>query len=105
MITKKKKSSTMKFLEKHIGGPLKLGMLIESIRLSDEISQIEFAKKLHISPSHLCDIEKGRKVISPKRAATFAKILGYSEQQFVRLSLQGILDEAGIRLKVNLEAA
>jgi transcriptional regulator with XRE-family HTH domain len=93
-----KKSKAMKFLEKVTGGSLALGSLIESIRLAEEISQSAFAKKLRISPSHLCDIEKRRKVVSPERAAKFAQILGYSQEQFVQLALQEILDEAGIKM-------
>jgi plasmid maintenance system antidote protein VapI len=53
----------------------------------------------------LCDIEKGRKVVSPERAARFAKILGRSAEQFVRLSLQELVDEAGLKMKVNVDAA
>ena len=101
----KKKSETMKFLEDTAERPLTLGGLLESIRLGDEISQTAFAKKLGISPSHLCDIEKGRKLVSPERAARFAKILGRSREQFVRLSLQMLVDEAGLKLKVSLDAA
>ena len=101
----KKKSETMKFLEDAAGRPLALGGLLESIRLGEEMSQIAFAKKLGVSPSHLCDIEKGRKVISPERAARFAKILGRSREQFVRLSLQELVDDAGLKMKVNVEDA
>lgn len=100
-----KKSSTMKFLEDTAGRPLTLGGLIESIRLGEEISQIVFAKKLGVSPSHLCDIEKGRKVVSPERAARFAKVLGRSPEQFVRLSLQELVDEAGLKMNVYVDAA
>ena len=104
-MTTRKKSKAMKHLEKISGGVLTLGSLIESIRLADEISQIAFAKKLDISPSHLCDIEKQRKVVSPERAAKYAKILGYSPEQFVRLALQEILDQAGISMKVEVKVA
>ena len=100
-----KKSSTMKFLEETAGRPLTLGGLIESIRLGEELSQAIFAKKLRVSASHLCDIEKGRKVISPERAARFAKILGRSPEQFVRLSLQELIDEAGLKMNVDVKAA
>ncbi|MBI4842082.1 MAG: helix-turn-helix transcriptional regulator [candidate division NC10 bacterium] len=51
------------------------------------MSQAVFANELGISPSHLCDIEKGRKVVSPERAVRFATILGRSQQQFVRSRL------------------
>ena len=104
-MTTRTKSESLRFLEETSDRPLTLGGLLESIRLSDELSQSAFAKKLGISPSHLCDIEKGRKVISPERAARFAKILGRSREQFVRLSLQSLLDEAGLKMKVKVDAA
>ena len=69
------------------------------------MSQAEFSKRLRISASHLCDIEKGRKVVSPERAARFAKILGRSQQQFVRPALQELVNEAGLKLKVDVAAA
>jgi plasmid maintenance system antidote protein VapI len=99
------KSDAMKYLEEIAGRPLTLGGLIESIRLGDGKSQVAFARKLGISASHLCDIEKGRKVISPERAARFAKVLGRSPEQFVRLSLQDLVDGAGLKMKVNVAAA
>ena len=101
----REKSDTMRFLENVAGRPLTLGGLLESLRLSEEMSQAVFAKKLRISASHLCDIEKGRKVVSPERAARFAKILGRSQQQFVRLSLQELVNEAGLKMKVDVAAA
>jgi len=101
----RQKSETMRFLENVAGRPLTLGGLLESIRLSEDMSQAEFSKKLQISASHLCDIEKGRKVVSPERAARFAKILGRSQQQFVRLALQELVNEAGLRMKVDVVAA
>ena len=101
----KTKSDTIKYLERIAGRPLTLGGLIESIRSGEEMSQAAFARKLGISPSHLCDIEKGRKVVGPERAARFAKILGRSPGQFVRLSFQELLDEAGLKMTVDIDAA
>lgn len=100
-----KKSETRKFLEKITGGPVTLGKLIEAIRLGEEVSQAEFAKHLKISRSHLNDIEKGNKAVSPERAARFAKALGHSEVRFVELSLQSLVDEAGLKLKVVVDVA
>ncbi|MCM0606943.1 MAG: helix-turn-helix transcriptional regulator [Xanthomonadaceae bacterium] len=100
-----KKSDTMNFLEEVAGRALTLGGLLESLRMGEEHTLAEFAKKLKISVSHLCDIEKGRKVVSPERAAKFAKVLGRSPEQFVRLSLQGQVDEAGLKMKVIVEDA
>jgi len=100
-----KKSDTRKFLEKITGGPVTLGKLIESIRLGDDLSQADLAKKLKISRSHLNDIEKGNKAVSPERAARFAKALGHSAERFVELSLQSLVDEGGLKLKVAVEVA
>ena len=101
----RKKSDTMRFLEQLTGRPLTLGGLLQSIRLGEEMSQAAFANQLQISPSHLCDIEKGRKVVSPERAVRFAAILGRSKQQFVRLALQGLVDETGLKMNVDVAAA
>ena len=100
----KRKSAAMKFLD-GIVGELTFGGLIEAMRQADEMSQVEFAKKLGISKQHLCDIEKRRKFVSPERAAKFAKILGHSEKSFVALALQDIVNQGGLKLKVSVEAA
>jgi transcriptional regulator with XRE-family HTH domain len=102
---KDKKSRAMKVLEKIAGGPLTLGRAIESIRKSEELAQDECAKKLGVSKSHLCDVEKGRKTVSSERAAKWARILGYPESVLVRLALQGELDAAGLKYRVDIEAA
>lgn len=96
------KTSAKKYLEKTLGENLTLGELILSIRVGEEMTQVEFAGLLDISKSHLCDIEKGRKTVSPERAYNFALVLGYSEKQFVRLALQHVLDDSGIELKVDV---
>ncbi len=102
----RKKSATMQHLESMIGEALSLANLIEAIRLSEEESQVHFAKRLGISRSHVCDIEKGRKSISVVRAAAFAQILGYSQEQFIRLALQDEINRAGLKgLKVSVDAA
>lgn len=93
------------FIEQMLGGRITLGALIEAIRRGEEMTQGEFAAKLGISRSHLCDIEKGRKLVSPERAAGFAKLLGYSSEQFVRITLQDIVDRAGLRYTVQVTAA
>lgn len=102
MSTKEKKSDAMKYLEKLTGGPLTIGRMIASIRLGEEMTLETFAKKLKISRSHLCDIEKGRKGVSVERAAFFAKTLGYSQMQFVRFALQDEVERAGLKMKVDV---
>ena len=82
-----------------------MGGLIEAMRQAEVTSQVAFAQKLGISKQHLCDIEKGRKFVSPERAAKFARILGHSERSFVSLALQDIVNHGGLKLKVHVEAA
>jgi transcriptional regulator with XRE-family HTH domain len=103
--TKAAKSAAIKLLEQLSGGPLSLGKAVESVRKSEELSQDECARKLGVSKSHLCDVEKGRKTVSPERAAKWARVLGYPESVFVRLAIQAELDAAGLRYKVALDAA
>ena len=92
-------------LEAITGGKLTLGKTIWAIRTADEIRQIDFARKLGISVQQLCDIEHDRKNISPQKAASYAKKLGYSEEQFIRLSIQDSLDRAGLNVVVDISSA
>ncbi|MEI8346636.1 MAG: helix-turn-helix transcriptional regulator [Pseudomonadota bacterium] len=94
-----------KILQKIRGRPLTFGQLIHSVRLCDEITQIELADKLKISRAHLCDIEKGRRLVSAQRAAQFAKVLGYSIESFVAQALEDQLRQMGLALKITIEAA
>ena len=50
------------FIEDLMGGRITIGVLIEAIRRGEEASQSEFAAQLGVSKSHLCDIEKGRRL-------------------------------------------
>lgn len=101
---KLKTSSTMAFLNKLTQGKkLSLREFLQSIRLADEISLKAFAKTLGISASHLCDIEKGRKSVSLSRAIEFAEKLGHSKDQFVRLAIQDLIDEAGLSYSLHVQ--
>jgi len=95
----------MEFLDNLIGEPLTFGNLMSTIRTCEEMSQAAFAEKLGVSRSHVCDIERSAKVVSPARAAKFARILGYPESQFVRLALQAQVEDAGLKLVVSVSAA
>jgi transcriptional regulator with XRE-family HTH domain len=86
-------------------GPMTLAKCIRANRMAEELSQTAFAKKVGISRANLCDIEKGRKAVSPARAAKMAQVLGLSETYFVALCLQDILRNAKLPYKVELKAA
>ena len=96
------KSKTMRFLESISEGQLTLGQFITSIREGEEMSLAAFAAWLGISRSHLNDIEKGTKPVSPQKAAEYAQTLGYSEHQFVRLALQDLLNRYNLPYHVEV---
>jgi transcriptional regulator with XRE-family HTH domain len=101
----KKKSEAMHFLEKLTGGPLTMGELLRALRKSEAQTQEEFASLLEVSKQHLCDIEKGRKSVTPARAALFAKRVGQPPAYFIQIALQEELRNAGLKLKIKVEAA
>jgi len=104
MATRKKRTARG-VLEKIAGGPLTLGTALRATREGAEMSQAGFARKLGVTRSYLCDLEKNRKTVSPARAAKFARVLGYSEQQYVRLALQDVLRRSGLAYTVEIRAA
>ncbi|MDX1902374.1 MAG: helix-turn-helix transcriptional regulator [Gammaproteobacteria bacterium] len=90
------------FLESLTGKKMTLGNLLWSIRESEEMSQAEFAKLLRVSRQYLCDIERGRRIVSTKAAAEFATKLGYSPKQFIRLAIQDDLHKNGFHFDVEI---
>jgi transcriptional regulator with XRE-family HTH domain len=95
----------IEFLEGLRGGPMTFGEVLAETRRVDGASLAVFAAKLGISRAALCDIEKGRKGVSPERAARWAKALHMSKERAVALALQSQLDEAGLKLRVVVHAA
>lgn len=85
-------------------GHLSFGEILKSFRQSEELSQVEFAKKLKISPANLCDLEKGRKLPTPLRAIRIAKKLGLSEIFLVQVALQDVLRRDKIKFKIAVAA-
>lgn len=103
MSTKKIKYSTQE-AEKDFG-PITFADLMLAHRESEELTQVQMAALLGISKQSLCDIEKGRKIPSPERAALMAEKLGMIPQSFIQLALQDQLTNAGINYTVKIEAA
>lgn len=102
MTIRKKKSATKMFFEELRGGPLTFGQMIKSLRLADEVAQVDLASRMGVSRAYLCDVEQGRRPVSVERAAQFAKVMGYSETQFIAAALDDQLREAGVDARVEL---
>ncbi len=100
MTTKKK--SYFEELEKNFGR-LSFGDLLKALREVEGITQAEFAKKLGFSVQNLCDIEKGRRVPSPVRAASIAKKLKLPVKAMIEFSLRDTLESEGFKYNVSLE--
>ena len=93
---------TLKQIEKITKSKLSLGKVLGAIRKADEMTQVDFAEKLNITKQHLCDIEHDRKSISPKLAASYAIILGYSKEQFIQLALQDMVDRDNLGVAIEV---
>ncbi len=86
-------------------GPMTFGSFLSSWRISLGLSQVAFAKTLGISPANLCDIEKGRQLVSAKKASEIARRIGYSETVLVELALNEQLAADGLKMRVKTEVA
>jgi transcriptional regulator with XRE-family HTH domain len=77
--------------------------MMRSIRMGEEATLKDYSDLLDVSVQHLSDIENNRRVVSPERAAKFAKLLGYHEAQFVEMAIQEQLNHVGLeKFKVNV---
>lgn len=99
-----KKSYGIKDLEKRLG-KLTVGEFLRSWRMSEEMSLKNFGKLIGLSIANLCDIEKGRKGVSPEKAEQIAKALKVPPALLVRLSIEESLQAAGLRYQVEIKPA
>ncbi len=102
MNTKKNSQEAIAFLENIVGEKLSFARMIKNIRVCDDISQADFAKKLGISRQYLCDIEHGRKAVNTRKAFEFATILGHSTKFFILLSIQDELERNNLPFDIDL---
>ena len=86
-------------------GRVTVDMFLKAARTAKAMSQIEMARYLGITRGTLCDIEKGRQLVSPTLAAKIAKKAGLSTTLAVKACLQDQLDKAKIKLIVDLKAS
>ena len=104
MSTDKRRVFGLKDLDKRLG-KLTVGELLHTWRASEELSLKAFGSLIGMSVPNLCDIEKGRKGVSPEKAAQIAKAIGLPSALLVRLSIEESLQAAGLKYKVELKPA
>jgi len=93
---------SLQLLEEMLGYKPTFGTMLQSIRQCEEMSLSSFAKLLKITPQKLCDIEKGRRIVSLKTAVEFAKILEDSPEYFVIKCLQDELNRDNIDMQLSI---
>lgn len=81
---------------REITGPISFGRMLQGYRELQEYTQTQMADMLGISKQDLCNIEKGRKIVSVERAVAFAKALKMPPKVFAKYALQDQLDRSGI---------
>lgn len=95
------KRTADKILEEMVG-PVTFGTFVVAARTIMDLTQVEMAKKLKMAKGTLCDIEKGRQLVSPKLALKIAKIAGMHERFALELCLEDHLKKQKIKYKIKV---
>lgn len=103
-MTTERRKSGLADLEKRLG-KLTVGEFLHTWRTSEEMSLKDFGKRVRLSVANLCDIEKGRKGVSPEKAEQIAKAIGVPPALLVRLAIEQALRAAGLRYRVDIKPA
>ncbi|MGK5082460.1 helix-turn-helix transcriptional regulator [Bdellovibrionota bacterium FG-1] len=93
-----------KDLDKYYGA-LTVGEFLHTWQVSEEMTLKYFGKLVGLSVANLCDIEKGRKGVSPEKAEQIALTVGVPPALLVRLSIEESLRSAGLKYRVEVEPA
>lgn len=81
------------------------GGLVHSLRISDEISQVELAKKIGVSKQFLSDVEHNRKDVGIGFAKKISDSLGYSIEPLIELLIRDQLRRQHLNYTVELKKA
>ena len=79
------------------------GGLVRSLRTSDEISQVELAKRLGVSKQFLSDLEHNRKDVGISFAKKIAEALDYSIEPLIELLIRDQLRRQHLNYIVDLK--
>ena len=90
---------------KDIGKMMTFGGLIRSLRMSDEISQLELAKRVGVSKQFLSDVEHNRKDVGISFAKKISEALGYSIEPLIELLIRDQLRRQHLNYTVELKKA
>ena len=105
MTTSRRKSAAIEYLEVLNGGPLTIANMLESHCACEEVSQADLARQLGITRQHLCNIIHGHKMVSPGRAAKFARVLGLCEKLWIKAAIDDQLRSDGLNYTITIDDA
>ena len=97
-------TKALKFLQDQFGD-LSFADMLNSLRTTDEVTQVDLAEAVGISKGLVCDIEKGRRLPTIEQAKVMAEYLGYLVEGFVSILIQDQLRKANLYMKVSVEKA
>jgi transcriptional regulator with XRE-family HTH domain len=105
MTTKTNKPLDALGATKDIWEKMTFGGLVRSLRISDEISQVNLAKKLKVSKQFLSDVEHNRKEVGISFAKKVANALGYSIEPLIELLIRDQLRRQKLNYIVEVRKA
>lgn len=90
-----------KILEAEFGSPC-FGGFLRSARTIKDLTQVEMAEVLGIKKGTLCDIEKGRQIVSIELAAKIAKKCKLPVELAVEYAINDQIAKANLKLKASV---
>jgi transcriptional regulator with XRE-family HTH domain len=102
-----KSNNTLNALEatKDIWENMTFGGLVHSLRISDEITQVDLAKKIGVSKQFLSDVEHNRKDVGISFAKKISEALEYSIEPLIELMIRDQLRRQHLNYIVELKKA
>lgn len=100
-----KSNNTLNALDatKDLWNEMTFGGLVYSLRISDEITQVELAKRVGVSKQFLSDVENNRKDVGIAFAKKIADALGYSIEPLIELLIRDQLRRQDLHYVVELK--
>lgn len=105
MSTKRNDSLNALEATKDIWNEMTFGGLVRSLRISDEITQVELANRVGVSKQFLSDVEHNRKDVGIAFVKKVSDALGYSIEPLIELLIRDQLRKQHLNYIVELKKA